>query len=119
ESIRANCIVINGGGIVDFFRHELDTANPNPYMTTENILKDLTAACHKRNIKVVVRVDFRGVDKKIYVLRPDWFSMNEKGEPMIRDNPLHFAIFQPCYQITYRNEHAYRFIDALSEWYDI
>jgi hypothetical protein len=119
EQIHANCIIINGGGIVDFFQHNLVTANPNPFMTNEDMLKDLTEACHEKGIKVVVRVDFRGVDKKIYELRPDWFSMNDKGEPMIRDNPLHSAIFQPCYQSTYRNEHAYAFIDYLFQHYDI
>ncbi|WP_165452690.1 alpha-amylase family protein [Paenibacillus thalictri] len=119
EQIHANCIIINGGGIVDFFRHDLVTANPNPFMTSEDVLKDLTEACHEKGMKVVVRVDFRGVDKKIYELRPDWFSMNEQGDPKIRDNPLHSAIFQPCYQSVYRNEHAYRFIDYLFEHYDI
>ncbi|MFH5181791.1 hypothetical protein ACHHV8_03680 [Paenibacillus sp. TAB 01] len=119
EQIHANCIVINGGGIVDFFRHDLVTANPNPFMTQEDLLRDLTDACHERGIKVVVRVDFRGVEKKIYELRPDWFSVDEYGDPKIRDNPLHAAIFQPCYQSTYRNEHAYKFIDYLFEHYDI
>ncbi len=119
ERIHANCIVVNGGGIVDFFRHDLFGANPNPFMTDEDILKDLTEACHAKGIKVVVRVDFRGVDKRIYELRPDWFGVNADGEPMIRDNPLHAAIFQPCYQSTYRNEHAYAFIDTLFRQYDI
>ncbi len=119
EQIHSNCIIINGGGIVDFFKHNLVTANPNPFMTDEDMLRDLTEACHEKGIKVVVRVDFRGVDKRIYELRPDWFSMNAQGEPMIRDNPLHSAIFQPCYQSTYRNEHAYAFIDYLFQSYDI
>jgi hypothetical protein len=119
EQIHSNCIIINGGGIVDFFHHNLVTANPNPFMKDEDLLKDLTEACHEKGIKVVVRIDFRGVDKKIYELRPDWFSMNEIGEPKIRDNPLHSAIFQPCYQSPYRNEHAYKFIDVLFEKYDI
>lgn len=119
ERVHSNCIIINGGGIVDFFRHDLATANPNPFLGETDPLKALTDACHKRNIKVVVRVDFRGVDKKIYELRPDWFAVNEKGEPMIRDNPLHNAIFQPCYQSKYRNEHCYAFIDQLFQRYDI
>ncbi|MBW7458546.1 hypothetical protein K0U00_31340, partial [Paenibacillus sepulcri] len=119
ESIHSNCIIVNGGGIVDFFRHNLVTANPNPFMQGEDILKDLTDACHAKGIKVVVRVDFRGVDKRIYELRPDWFSINAQGEPLIRDNPLHSAIFQPCYQSKYRNEHAYAFIDYLFQNYDI
>ncbi|TBL79104.1 alpha-amylase family protein [Paenibacillus thalictri] len=119
EEIRANCIVVNGGGIVDFFRHDLFSANPNPFMTNEDILRDLTEACHEKGIKVVVRVDFRGVDKRIYELRPDWFSVTEKGEPIIRENPFHSPIFAPCYQSTYRNEHAYQFIETLLQRYDI
>ncbi len=121
EEVNANCIVINGGGILDFFRHELETANPNPFMTDEDILKDLTEACHRRGIKVIVRVDFRGVDKKVYDLHPDWFAMNEHGEPMYWANlsAIPNPLYAPCYLSYYRNEHAFRFSDLLFERYGV
>ncbi|TBL76350.1 alpha-amylase family protein [Paenibacillus thalictri] len=121
EEIRANCIVVNGGGIIDFFRHELETANPNLFMTNEDILKDLTDACHRKGIKVIVRVDFRGVDKRIYDLHPDWFAVNENGEPMYWANLANIPnpLYAPCYLSYYRNEHAFRFSEIMFERYGI
>ncbi|WP_165972076.1 alpha-amylase family protein [Paenibacillus piri] len=121
EEVHANCIVINGGGIIDFFRHDLATANPNSFMTNEDILKDLTEACHRKGMKVIVRVDFRGVDKRIYDLHPDWFAVNEKGEPMFWANLSNIPnpLYAPCYLSYYRNEHAFQFSDILFERYGI
>ncbi|MDF2962140.1 MAG: hypothetical protein K0S39_3875 [Paenibacillus sp.] len=121
EEVHANCIVINGGGIIDFFRHDLATANPNSFMTNEDILKDLTEACHRKGMKVIVRVDFRGVDKRIYDLHPDWFAVNEKGEPMFWANlsSIPNPLYSPCYLSYYRNEHAFQFSDILFERYGI
>ena len=121
KEIDANCFVINGGGIVDFFRHDLETANPNPFMTKEDILKDLTEKCRKEGIRVIVRVDFRGVDKRIYELHPDWFAVDENGNHVFwNNNPkLPQPLYAPCYLSFYRNEYAYRFADTLFEKYDI
>lgn len=121
EKIRANCIVINAGGIVDFFRHDLQTANPNPFMTDEDLLKDLTAACHAKGIKVIARVDFRGVDKRIYDLYPDWFAADENGKPIFWANfpAIPNPLYAPCYLSYYRNEHTHRFMKMLLERYEI
>lgn len=121
KEVRSNCIVINGGGIVDFFHHDLPLANPNPFMTNEDILKDLTEACHRNDIKVIVRVDFRGVDKRIYDLRPDWFGLNEAGEPLLYtpSMPQYSPLYAPCYQSPYRNEHAFEFVRLLLNRYKI
>lgn len=121
EDIRANCIVINGGGIVDFFRHDLETANPNPFMTNEDILKDLTEACHRRGLKVIVRVDFRGVDKRIYDLNPDWFALDERGKPFYWANSGEspYPLYTACYLSYYRNGHAFRMAEHLLKTYNV
>lgn len=121
EKIHANCIVVNAGGIVDFFRHDLQTANPNPFMTDEDLLKDLTEACHAKGIKVIVRVDFRGVDKRIYDLYPDWFAADENGDPIFWANAptIPNPLYAPCYLSYYRNEHTHRFMELLLERYEI
>jgi hypothetical protein len=121
ESVHANVLVINGGGIIDFFRHDLATANPNQFMTNEDILKDITEACHRKGIKVIVRVDFRGVDKRIYDLHPDWFAVDEKGNPIFWADLAHIPnpLYAPCYISYYRNEHAFEFTDIMFEKYDI
>ena len=56
-----NCIIVNAGGIVDFFENDTELGQKNPFMTTEDMLRDLTGECHDNGIRVMVRVDFRGV----------------------------------------------------------
>lgn len=121
KAIHANCLVINGGGIVDFFRHDLANANPNPFMTNEDILRDLMEVCRKEGIRVIVRVDFRGVDKRIYDLNPDWFSQDEEGQPIYWANSKEspYPLYTPCYLSYYRNGHAFQFAEHLMKTYDV
>ena len=121
EEIHANCLVINAGGVVDFFRHDLETANPNPFMKDEDILKDIVAACHAKGIKVIVRVDFRGVEKRVYDLNPDWFAVDEDGGPMYwgGSDKSPTPTYTACYLSYYRNGHAFRFADILLQKYNV
>ena len=69
-----NALVVNGGGIFDFFQNTLPTANINPYIGDRDILAEASSACREAGIKVIVRVDFRGVDEPRYKTHPEWFG---------------------------------------------
>jgi hypothetical protein len=122
KEIDANCLVVNAGGIIDFFRHDLFASNPNRFMAEgQDILADLTKKCHAAGIKVIARVDFRGVDKRIFELQPDMFALNEKGEPVRAEYMGHVlpeTLYVPCYLSFYRNEHAFEFGDVLFTKYN-
>lgn len=118
EDVGANCIIINAGGIVDFFDNKVELANPNIFMTNEDILRDLTEEAHKKNIKVMVRVDFRGVEGPIYQQKPHWFSLTSDGKPLQR-NDFHLDLYLPCFNGEYKNGHAVRYIKNLMAKYDI
>ena len=45
-----NTLVVNGGGIVDFFRNPLPAANLNSFMGERDILREITEACHNAGI---------------------------------------------------------------------
>ena len=45
-----NCIIVNAGGIVDFFENDTELGQKNPFMTTEDMLRDLTGECHDNGI---------------------------------------------------------------------
>ena len=83
KTVHADVLVINGGGIVDYFQNELPMANVNPYMGKRDLLADIVEGCHENGIKVITRVDFRGVHKERYDLHPDWFAKDENGKPII------------------------------------
>jgi hypothetical protein len=118
KKINANVLVINGGGVVDFFQNELPLANVNPYLEGRDLLAEVVEACHKNDIRVITRVDFRGVEKSRYEQHPDWFGVDENGEPLILTYTTP-EMYAPCYNSYYRNEHAVNFIKLLLDEYNV
>ncbi len=118
KAAAANTLVVNGGGIVDFFQNPLPMANINPYLGKRDLLSEIVEACHAANIKVIARVDFRGVEKERYDQHPDWFARDEKGKPIIL-NYTTPPLYAPCYNSHYRNEHAVRYMEQLMANYHL
>lgn len=117
KETNTNVLVVNAGGIVDFFDNPLEMNNPNRFMNHQNILKDVCAAAHAEGMHVIVRVDFRGVDPERYGARPDWFSMGPDGLP--RPGHGHVPLVAPCYRSYYANEHAVAFIEYILTNFDV
>lgn len=113
-----NTLVINGGGIVDFFQNPLPAANINSFMGTRDILKEITSACRSEGIRVIARVDFRGVEEKIYQQFPGWFSVDHDGKPrqLTYTRP---QLYASCYNGYHRNEHAQEFIRYIMKHYNL
>jgi len=118
KSVHANTLVVNGGGVVDFFQNKLPLANVNPFIGKRDLLAEIVEGCHRSGIKVIARVDFRGVEKERYDKHPDWFAMDEKGDPIIL-NYTTPPMYAPCYNSYYRNEHAVQFIGQLMSAYHV
>ncbi|NIF78109.1 hypothetical protein F3J20_11990 [Paraburkholderia sp. Cy-641] len=112
ESIEANCFVINAGGIIDLFQNPLDLKNHNRLLGERDILGEISELCHARGIRVIARVDFRGVERHRYEQRPDVFALDENGDPhtfRYKGKALPEPLYMPCYLSWYRNEHAFEF----------
>jgi hypothetical protein len=118
KKIHANVLVINGGGVVDFFQNKLPLANVNPFLKGRDLLEEVVTACHAQDIQVIARVDFRGVEKKRYLRHPDWFGVDENGQPLMLTYTTP-EMYAPCYNSYYRNEHAVEFLSLLLEKYKV
>ena len=118
NTAHANTLVVNGGGVVDFFQNTLPLANVNPYIGKRDLLAEIVDGCHRANIMVIARVDFRGVNKERYDQHPDWFAKDEKGNPIIL-NYTTPELYAPCYNSYYRTEHAVEFIEKLMAEYHV
>lgn len=118
KKARCNTLVINGGGIFDFFQNPLECASLTPFMKDRDILRDISEACRKSDIRLIVRVDFRGVEKRFYDRHPDWFARDENGSPIV-SNAMSLPLYAPCYESYYRNEHSVDFLNYLLEHYQI
>lgn len=116
EETNSNSIIVNAGGIIDFFPIEEPLGRRNMFMKDQDILKQLIEECHKRHITVMVRVDFRGVEQARYEQHPDWFALDENGKSRVGwGEKLH----KPCYNGFYANDHAVSYIKNMMERYDV
>jgi uncharacterized membrane protein len=70
-------------------------------------------------MRVITRVDFRGPEPRRYNLHPDWFAVDQDGNPKIASYFKGAVIYQPCYNSPYTNEHAVNFIDYLLTHYEL
>lgn len=113
--VRANCLNVNAGGIVDFFKNDIELANNNQFMRGEGILGELVEEAHRKGIRVITRVDFRGVDKDRYNTLPHWFALHHDGTPRID----HTGLYVPCFNSEYMNGHAVRYIQNLMSKYSL
>ncbi|WP_121357331.1 alpha-amylase family protein [Flavisolibacter nicotianae] len=104
-----NTLCVNAGGIVDFFQNPLPAANVNLIMGNRDILKEITTACKAAGIKVIARIDFRGVEEHVYQKFPDWFKKDTSQNP-VRTNYTKPVLYESCYLGQYRNEYANEFV---------
>ncbi|EON77547.1 Beta-galactosidase [Lunatimonas lonarensis] len=114
----ANVLCVNAGGITDFWQNPLPAANLNPFLKGRDILKDISEACKAKGIRVIGRVDFRGVVPEVYEKFPDWFAKNRDQRPMMMTYTkphLHIA----CYNTPYRNDYANEYIGRVLQAYDL
>ena len=118
KEVNANTLVVSAGGVIDFFRHDLDMANLNQFYKQE-ILPDICKEIHKAGMRVIVRVDFRGPEPRRYNLHPDWFALDQNGKPRIGTDFKAAVIYRPCYNSPYTNTHAENFINYLLTNYEL
>jgi uncharacterized membrane protein len=111
KKANANVLVVNAGGVIDFFKNPLEMANHNRFIKDE-ILPGLCEEIHKAGMHVITRVDFRGVETRRYNLHPDWFALDQDGNVKtgISGN---VKLARPCYNSPYSSEYAEQFIDYL------
>ena len=113
KKANANVLVVNAGGVMDFFDNPLDMAKPNPFMKNgQDILKDVCEEIHRNGLHVIVRVDFRGVEETRYNLHPDWFAKDIHGHPKLSRYATE-TFYTPCYLSPYVNEHGEEFVRYL------
>ena len=118
KKIGGNALFVNAGGIVDFFQNPLPAANLNPYMGKRDILSEISSACKKEGIRVIGRIDFRGVEEVVYKKFPSWFKKDADANP-VQTNYTKPRLYESCYMGQYRNEYANQFVAYVLKNYDL
>ncbi len=113
-----NTLCVNAGGIVDFFQNPLPAGNVNKLMGERDLLREITQACKTENIKVIARIDFRGVEEHVYRQFPDWFMKDSKGDPvkLTYTNP---ELYSSCYLGKHRTDYANEFVSYVLKNYEV
>ncbi|MGK2860975.1 MAG: beta-galactosidase trimerization domain-containing protein [Chitinophagaceae bacterium] len=114
----SNALCVNAGGIVDFFQNPLQASNINAFMGKRDVLKEITTACKKAGIKVIARIDFRGVEEHVYKKFPDWFKKDAAQNP-VTTNYTKPVLYESCYLGQYRNEYANEFVQYVMMNYEV
>ena len=109
-----NTLCVNAGGIVDFFQNPLPAGNINKEMGNRDILKEISDACHKEGIKVIARIDFRGVEEHVYQKFPDWFMRDKNGEP-VKLTYTKPQLYSSCYLGKHRTEYANEYVSYVEK----
>ena len=113
-----NTLCVNAGGIVDFFQNPLPAGNVNKIMGNRDVLKEITEACKKSGIKVIARIDFRGVEEHVYQKFPDWFKKDPDQNPVKTTNTKP-VLYESCYSGKYRTEYANNFVSHVLKNYAV
>ncbi|HET7767618.1 MAG TPA: alpha-amylase family protein [Chloroflexota bacterium] len=96
---RANVYAVNGGGLCAFYQTEVPLHRKNRFLDGRDLFKEIVDACHDTGIKVVARMDFRGLHREAFETHPDWAAHDVEGRPRTRE-----VLYAACPNSPYRNE---------------
>lgn len=88
ERLGATVVMVSTSGIVGNYPTRLPYHFRNPY-ASDTILRDVIAACHKRGIRVIGRMDFSKVREPMSSQHPEWAFVGEKGERVCYNGDTH------------------------------
>ena len=113
QSVSANVLIINAGGIMAFYPTTVENHYVNPYMQP-TMLEDVVEKCHAVGIRVVVRFDFSRAHKSVFERHPDWFYISPDGERIINDDMYVVSINAP-----YEQDYMFRIVDEVIQRYPV
>jgi len=110
QQFKANVVMINAAGIIASYPTKLPYHFQSPYLTGDS-LKDIIAACHKADIKVIARTDFSKVRRPVYEMHPEWAYISPKGHIVDYNGDVHV-----CLNGDYQQQYAPEIIkEAITE----
>ena len=99
ERWRTNVYAVNGGGLCAFYQTEIPFHRKNRFLDGRDLFKEIVDACHGIGVRVVARMDFRGMHRDLYEAHPDWAAHDADGKPKTRE-----VLYAACPNSPFRNE---------------
>ena len=109
--------MLNTGGIASQYPTELPFQTRNPYLADRpsgDLTGDAVAAAHKRNIRLLCRMDFSKVSSRIAAEHPDWLFVSPAGKPQIYN-----TLYSVCPCGEYYQERTLDVLDEILTLYPV
>jgi len=107
DDLHGDTLVFNVGGIYAWYPTKILFHTINPYLESgRDLVGEVLAACHARDLKFIARVDFSKADDSVYHQHPEWFVQRPDGSPVIVGEPRPGAwsnLYLTCAYGPYRN----------------
>ena len=117
EAHGANSWLLNTGGIASQYPSKLPFQTPNPYLADRpsgDLTGDAVAAAHKRNIRLICRMDFSKVSSRIAAEHPEWLFVSPTGKPQIYN-----TLYSVCPCGEYYQERTLDVVDEILSLYPV
>jgi Hypothetical glycosyl hydrolase 6/Beta-galactosidase trimerisation domain len=101
EDFGANAWLLSVGGIISGYPTDLGFQNRNPALAQRasgDLVGDAIAAAHARGIKVLARMDFSKVDRRVAEEHPDWCFVDPTGLQQVYNGLVSVCPSGPYYQ---------------------
>lgn len=98
QDFGATVVNLNAGGILASYQSELPYHRVSSYLTGSS-LQEILEACHRRNIRVIARMDFSKIPVAVYKQHPNWAFIKTDGE-IIEQN----GFVQTCQNSAYQQQ---------------
>jgi len=76
-------VIVNAGGIVAYYPSRFALQHRAQGVNERDLFGEFSAAAKEAGLAVVARMDINRADKDFYDAHPDWFCVDQSGEPII------------------------------------
>jgi hypothetical protein len=105
-------VIINAGGIFAYYPSSVPHHRQAEFLDGKDLFGELCRAAHEDGLAVFARLDSNRAHEDCYKAHPDWFAVNEEGEPY-RAGEMYIT----CVNGPYYNEHIPSIINEIASLY--
>jgi hypothetical protein len=117
EEQGADTWLVNAGGILSFYPTKLAFQTPNPHLAARrsgDLLGDALAAAHARGVRVMARMDFSKVTRRIAAEHPEWCYASASGGLQEYN-----GLISVCPSGDYYQERTFEILDEVIDQYPV
>lgn len=105
--MNATVVTLNAGGILASYESRLPYHTVSKHLSGSSLL-EIVEACHRKNIRVIARMDFSKIPSAVYEQHPDWAFRTADGG-VIEQN----GFVQTCQNSEYQQEKVMEILTEL------